>query len=50
MSREMVEENAEDFFFFTGTESGFLRHSKEGGRVIKNYPFGRLEKCLTFSS
>jgi len=27
----MVIDNEEDFFFLTGTESGFLRHSRDGG-------------------
>jgi hypothetical protein len=43
MSRGRVIENEEDFFFLTGAESGFLRRPKK-------YPFGRLEKCLTFPS
>jgi hypothetical protein len=39
MSREMVIENEEDFFFLIGTESGFLRHSTNGGKGYQKISF-----------
>jgi len=39
MSRGRVIENEEDFFFLTGTESGFLRHSTDGGKGYQKISF-----------
>jgi hypothetical protein len=50
MSRGIVGENGEVFFFLDGMESGHMLLSAVKGQRVTNYRFGRLEKCLTFSS
>jgi hypothetical protein len=39
MSREMVDENEEDFFFLTGAEAGFVRCSGDGGKGYQKLSF-----------